>query len=176
MAAQTTKRTDRIQFSVAFTTGEGVAGEGAYTAFKTAIDASVPTGIEILSAEYFIHPDEIAKIVAAKDGITFGLTQIASNLPKIGAGTVVSIPAGVIDFHHIDDTAAVFSGPIHLPFRRDFPEPPLVHPASLYLFQRGESIVALGSLSACRITFRYVPLSDKEYQDILQTIIAQNVI
>jgi hypothetical protein len=168
-----TKQADRLQTISIELDGEDVAGQGKATAFPTSISTAERIGIEIFRAEYLVEIATLtALMLAAADTMMFGLTQIEANIPDNNNPHL----AGVIDHKELVLMAAPTGPMVQFPLVTEFPEPILVHPASLYGWQRGENLGGVMGAVHVKIWFKYVDLAEKDYTDILQTIIMQNVI
>jgi hypothetical protein len=167
-----TKKMDRIQPFKQKLTQSGL-NVGMIEQVATSYSTKDPIGIEIHQLDWYPYMENWSAAVLDAIGEFFfwGLTQLYK------AGTAPSLPneAGMVDFEveaYHEKTAVGFKT-FQWPRKWIPKEPILVHPASLYLFC-GSS----GLDSACSIYmtmwFKYVDLSQQEFQDILQTIILQD--
>jgi hypothetical protein len=167
--------TDRIQY-IKFEVVETVASTPVISAVPTSISMAEKIGIEIVEAKVFLYNNGWAAegLVAAGDGMFAGLTQMYRG------GTPPTYPndQGVIMYERYTRaflTGVGFSDVKQPIFHKVFPEPILVHPAALYAFTGGVSVATVCS-ARFDIGFRYVELTDKDYQDILQGVLLQDTL
>jgi len=169
----TAKLTDRIQWATGYST-ELVANSGFTTQLQTSVSIYDRVGINIHAVEFFINQAFLDLLVGADDAIA----SVLCTLQTYSHNHAATPPwqAGCLCAMIVSTGAAAVDGTNQwMPKRFQFPSPMLVHPAALYLHTRGNSLAAVTS-SAVRIEFTYQTLTDKDYQDIFQSIIAQNLI
>lgn len=161
---------DRDQFAVVRITQTGV-DTTTNEQFPTSQTIRDKVGILISRIEVHFLAVDITALNAAGDAVQAYVFQLLNNVP-IGTDPW---PMGGIFFREISHPGAAVSV-INQDGHIDWTpvEPILVHPASLFA-----GIASTGTGLACdatfRITFKYVELEDADYQDLFQTIIAQNV-
>jgi hypothetical protein len=153
---------------------EGGANAGIVVPFPSSISTRDPIGIEIL--RWFLGVSAPADVfTAAADGFFTGLTQLWNNgaPPSLASAGAYG---GLVDFHKITRSDAGTAANAYIMdacFFWDLPYPQLVHPAAIFAFIQG--ISQPGALTvSIGMEYRYVELSDKQFQDILQTIIVAN--
>jgi hypothetical protein len=152
---------------------EASANSGKVIQFPTSITTRDRVGIEVITLEqdftFVVDP-----LAVYNSGFAWGLTQ----LYNAGTAPTGIYDPGVVILQRIMNrkfgTAATELN-VDQMFTLRLSEPMLTHPASLYAF-----IIGYGQTNPLpinmRVLFRYVDLDEKTYQDLLQTIIAQNVL
>lgn len=153
---------------------EAMAGAGATEQFPTSQTIRDRVGIEIYEMEINFPVSVLALLVGAQDFLRAGITQLANNIPT-GA---LPYPNGVVGWEQVElllAPSAVGQELQRQPLRVEFKEPILVHPASCFGFVIGNSLAAVASANI-RMGFKYVELAEQDYADILQTVIAQNIL
>lgn len=156
---------------------ETAANGGIVTQFPTSLTTRDKTGIEIW--RWMVEFNSKDNYLAADlDSLKVGITQLyGGGVTPGGTSQIVgSSVAGVVDWRvfSVDDhgtPATTIMAQNNLVF--DLPHHPIVHPASVYGFVKGES---QSNPIECYISleFTYVDLTEQDYLDILQTIIVQN--
>jgi len=173
MATKASKINDAFLNVMTTTLTEGGANAGVVTQFSTSLTTRDKIGILIHKAELYKTTDD--PFTADGDGFQWGLTQIynSGSVPT----TIIATPGIVLFKRKIrqDCGTAATINMVTDPEEHIFPEPVLVHPASLYGLLQGVS--QAGALIAyLRIYYKYVDLTEADYQEILQTIIIQNAL
>lgn len=169
-----TKKIDRLQI-LTKTYTQTAANTQIVSQVGTSYSAKDKVGIEISRIEYYpaavnFYMEEVA---AANEYFYFGLTQLYS----AGAAPTLPSRAGVVDWNLIGNffSTAVGRELLRLPIIFEPPEPVLVHPASLYAFCQSANLANAITIYL-RMWFRYVDLTDAEFQEILQTILIQDTL
>lgn len=149
---------------------ESIAGDGKVTGLETTITTREKRAIAIYQATFEIHPGYLANLVALDDRIHYGITCLYQGGQ---APTYIREPGILFADTICGHTAARVEGILARQFT--FTEPILVHPAACYLYVIGESMAGVVGVDF-RLGFKYVDLSDQMYQELFQTVFAQNMV
>jgi len=169
-AKSTVSYEDRDQFAVVRVI-QTAADTTTTEQFPTSQTIRDKVGILISRIEVHFVAADITALNAAGDCVQAFVFQLLNNIP---AGTTPWPVGGIYwgEKNHPGAAVSVINEDGMLDWRPS--EPILVHPASLFA-----GVSSTGTGLACdatfRITFKYVDLEDADYQDLFQTIIAQNV-
>jgi hypothetical protein len=163
---------DRYLQNLDFRSDEAAANGGKIYQVPTSFTTSDKVGLEIHEIEINFPGPASTLFLATGDGFIWGCGQIYNN--GIVPTSQIASP-GILHWEEINRLecgTAANAIIVPLKFRREFATPRIVHPASLFVFHKGVS-QPNELISYWRIAYKYVELSDQDYQEILQTVILQ---
>jgi hypothetical protein len=169
---------DRLQYTGLYLE-EAIAGNGIAVPFPSTVNAAEKVGIEIHEVQFFLGAPGFV-LDAPQSIVVMALGQIESRIPAVVGDGPQVFPNGTVALARWEATediaTALVNGLLVQDIFRDLSSNPiLVHPAALFgmIISDNAGAVARGWV---RIGFKYVELTDADYNDILQTVLYQNVI
>jgi len=140
------------------------ADTSTYSEVVTGVSLGSGIGLLIDHIDYMPDVTSIALMTAATDSITMMWATSSNAAYSLGNSYVIDMNV----MYRYDMGTAASGELVYLPISRYFTPPMIIATPRLFLYMSSNGLASAAS-GSCRIFFRYINLTDKEYLEIAET-------